>query len=318
MIEIEKPRISVQEVSDDETYGKFVFEPLERGFGSTLGNSLRRVLLSSLVGAAPTSVRIDGVMHEFTTIPGVKEDVAEIILNIKGIVSKLLNCSEKTVELTANGEGVLTAGMIKCDSDIEIVNKNHHIVTCNEDAKFSMEITFKTGRGYVSVEKNKRTMQSNILGVLPIDSIYTPVTKVNYTIENTRVGQVIDYDKLLLEVWTNGIITAQEAVSQASRILISHFELFVKFAKGEVDDEKIFVKTVEDPEDKNSDISIDDLELSVRAYNCLKRSGINSIQDLTSRTRAEMEKVRNLGKKSLEEVLKKVDEMGLKFREEIE
>ncbi len=310
MIEIEKPRISLQEISEDKTYGKFVVEPLERGFGNTLGNSLRRILLSSLPGVAPNSIKIDGVMHEFSTIDGVKEDVTEIVLNIKNILAKL-NCEEeKTVEIDAKGPCEATAGMIIHDSDVEIINSNQHIATLGEGAKLRMDITLDKGRGYVSAERHKANGANNAIGVLPVDSIYTPVVKVNYSVENTRVGQITDFDKLSLEVWTNGVITAEEAVSLAAKILIEHFNLFLSLSDV-AERTSLMVEKSDSKITKNLDVTIDELELSVRSYNCLKRAGINTVQDLTSKTEEEMMKVRNLGRKSLDEVIEKLHSMGL-------
>ena len=310
MIEIEKPRISLQEISEDKTYGKFVVEPLERGFGNTLGNSLRRILLSSLPGVAPNSIKIDGVMHEFSTIDGVKEDVTEIVLNIKNILAKL-NCEEeKTVEIDAKGPCEVTAGMIIHDSDVEIINSNQHIATLGEGAKLRMDITLDKGRGYVSAERHKANGANNAIGVLPVDSIYTPVVKVNYSVENTRVGQITDFDKLSLEVCTNGVITAEEAVSLAAKILIEHFNLFLSLSDV-AERTSLMVEKSDSKITKNLDVTIDELELSVRSYNCLKRAGINTVQDLTSKTEEEMMKVRNLGRKSLDEVIEKLHSMGL-------
>lgn len=310
MIEIEKPRISIAEISDDGTYGKFVVEPLERGFGNTLGNSLRRILLSSLPGVAAKSIKIDGVLHEFSTIPGVKEDVTEIVLNVKGILAKL-NCDEaKTVEIHAKGPCEVTSGTIIHDSEVEILNPSWHIATLGEDAALDMEITLDKGRGYVSAERNKSFMTEEVIGLLPVDSIYTPVLKVNYSVENTRVGQITDYDKLSLEVWTNGVILAEEAVSIGAKILIEHFKLF--FGLSEIAEKtSVMVEPEVNNASKNLDVTIDELELSVRSYNCLKRAGINTVKDLTSRTEEDMIKVRNLGRKSLDEVIEKLNSMGL-------
>lgn len=310
MIEIEKPRISLQEVSDDKNYGTFVVEPLERGFGNTLGNSLRRVLLSSLPGVAPSSIKIDGVMHEFSTIPGVKEDVTAIVLNIKDVLAKIHCDEDKTVEINAVGPCEVTAGMIIHDSDVEIINPNHHIATLGEGAKLRMDIVLSKGRGYVSAERHKANGDDNAIGVLPVDSIYTPVVKVNYTVENTRVGQITDFDKLSLKVWTNGVITAEEAVSLAAKILIEHLSLFVELSDV-AENTTLMVEKVSNPGVKKLDVTIDDLELSVRSYNCLKRAGINTLQDLTSKSEEDMMKVRNLGRKSLDEVLERLHSMGM-------
>ena len=297
MIEIEKPRIKTRVLSDDGRYGKFVVEPLERGFGITLGNSLRRILLSSLPGVAVTSVKIDGVLHEFTTIPGVKEDVTDIILNVKGITAKLYCDEVKTVRINAVGPCEVTAGSIEADSDIEILNPDWHIATLSEGAKLVMELTFDKGRGYVPGDKNKKTQEYTTLGILPTDSIYTPVVKANYSVENTRVGQITDYDKLTLEVWTNGVITANEAMSIGARILIDHLELFVGLA----DDvsRPVMVETGKDETTNKGlgEITIEDLDLSVRSFNCLKRAGIHTVGDLVGKSESEMMKVRNLGRK---------------------
>ena len=310
MIEIEKPRISIAEISDDGTYGKFIVEPLERGFGNTLGNSLRRILLSSLPGVAAKSIKIDGVLHEFSTIPGVKEDVTEIVLNVKGILAKL-NCNEaKTVEIHAKGPCEVTSGTIIHDSDVEILNSDWHIATLGPDATLDMEITLDKGRGYVSADRNKAFLTDNVIGVLAVDSIYTPVLKVNYTVENTRVGQITDFGKLSLEVWTNGVVLAEEAVSIASKILIEHFNLFLGLSEI-AEKTSVMVEPESSNATRNLDVTIDELELSVRSYNCLKRAGINTVKDLTSKTEDEMIKVRNLGRKSLDEVIEKLNSMGL-------
>ena len=310
MIEIEKPRISIAEIADDGTYGKFIVEPLERGFGNTLGNSLRRILLSSLPGVAAKSIKIDGVLHEFSTIPGVKEDVTEIVLNVKGILAKL-NCNEaKTVEIHAKGPCEVTSGTIIHDNDVEILNSDWHIATLGPDATLDMEITLDKGRGYVSADRNKAFLTDNVIGVLAVDSIYTPVLKVNYTVENTRVGQITDFDKLSLEVWTNGVVLAEEAVSIASKILIEHFNLFLGLSEI-AEKTSVMVEPESSNATKNLDVTIDELELSVRSYNCLKRAGINTVKDLTSKTEDEMIKVRNLGRKSLDEVIEKLNSMGL-------
>lgn len=317
MIEIEQPKIEVELLSDDGSYGKFVVEPLERGFGNTLGNSLRRVLLSSLPGVAVTSIKIDGVLHEFSTIPGVKEDVAEIILNMKGLIARL-NCDEpKTVEIKAEGPCDVTAASISCDSEVEILNPNMHIATLGDKSKLDMEITIDRGRGYVSAERNKANMPSNIIGMLPVDSIYTPVLKVNYNVENTRVGQITDYDKLMLEVWTNGVINAQEAVSIAAKVLTEHLNLFVALSdKGS--STEVMVVSDDKESERILEMTIEELDLSVRSFNCLKRAGINTVRDLINRSEEDMMKVRNLGRKSLEEVINKVASLGLSFEKEEE
>ncbi|HIY26735.1 MAG TPA: DNA-directed RNA polymerase subunit alpha [Candidatus Acutalibacter pullistercoris] len=317
MIEIERPKIEIAEISENGTYGKFVVEPLERGFGTTLGNSLRRVLLSSLPGVAVKSVKIDGVLHEFSTIPGVKEDVTEIILNIKGLVAKLHCDGPKTVEISAEGPCVVTADSIKCDSEVEILNPDLHIATLGEGAKLYMELTLDKGRGYVSNERNKQNMQEGVIGEIAVDSIYTPVLKVNFNVESTRVGQSIDFDKLTLEVWTNGVINAQEAVSLAAKVLTDHLNLFVDLSdKGK--STEIMVEKDEGGKEKVLEMTIEELDLSVRSFNCLKRAGINTVEDLINRSEEDMMKVRNLGRKSLEEVIWKLASLGLSLRKEDE
>jgi DNA-directed RNA polymerase subunit alpha len=317
MIEIEKPKIEAVDLSLDGTYGKFVVEPLERGFGITLGNSLRRVLLSSLPGYAVTSIKIDGVLHEFSTIPGVKEDVTEIVLNIKSLTAKLQCDGPKTVVIDAEGPCVVTAANIKCDSEVEILNPALRIATLGEGAKLYMEINLDRGRGYVSGERNKQNMTTNVIGMLPVDSIYTPVNKVNYTVENTRVGQITDYDKLTMEVWTNGTITTQEAVSLAAQILMEHLNLFKNLSDSSSGGE-ILVESGSSSQDKLLDMTIEELDLSVRSFNCLKRAGINTVADLTTKTEEDMMKVRNLGRKSLEEVIQKLQSLGFDLRKEEE
>ena len=314
MIEIEKPRIETAVLSEDGQYGKFVVEPLERGFGTTLGNSLRRILLSSLPGVAVTSMKIDGVVHEFTFVNGVKEDVTEIVLNVKGITAKLFCDEAKTVRIHAVGPCEVTAGSIETDADIQILNPDWHIATLSEGAKLDMELTFDRGRGYVPVDKSKKTQEFVTLGVLPVDSIYTPVLKVNYSVENTRVGQITDYDKLTIEVWTNGVINANEAMSIGARILTEHLNLFVGLS-----DDVALPKMVEKDEEKTENtlsMTIEDLDLSVRSFNCLKRAGIHTVEDLVNKTEAEMMKVRNLGRKSFEEVMQKLASLGYKFPKE--
>ncbi|OPZ93343.1 MAG: DNA-directed RNA polymerase subunit alpha [Firmicutes bacterium ADurb.Bin419] len=308
MIEIEKPRIECVISSEDNTYGKFVVEPLERGYGITLGNSLRRILLSSLPGIAVTSIKIDGVLHEFSTVPGVVEDVTEIILNVKGLSLDLHGEGPKVVYIDADGEGVVTAADIKADAEVEILNPDHKIATLSGDHKLYMELTLDRGRGYVSAEKNKHPGQP--IGVIPVDSIYTPVTKVNYTVENTRVGQVTDYDKLTLEVWTNGSIKADEAISLGAKIMSEHLNLFIDLSDNAKNAE-IMVEKEETKKEKVLEMTIEELDLSVRSYNCLKRAGINTVEDLTNRTEEDMMKVRNLGRKSLEEVFNKLKALGL-------
>ena len=317
MMEIERPKIDTASLSADGRYGKFVVEPLERGFGTTLGNSLRRVLLSSLPGVAVTSIKIDGVVHEFSTIDGVKEDVTEIVLNVKGITAKLYSDTPKTVRIEASGEGEVTAGSIQQDADIEILNPDWHIATLAENAKLIMELTFDKGRGYVPSERNKQNAEQASLGALPVDSIYTPVLKVNYTVENTRVGQITDYDKLTLEVWTDGTISAQEAVSFAARILTEHLNLFVTLSQ-EAMSAEIMVEEDDKGKEKALEMTIEELDLSVRSFNCLKRAGINTVEDLINKSEDEMMKVRNLGRKSLEEVVAKLDSLGFKLTKDDE
>lgn len=317
MIEIEKPRIETEELTEDGKHGRFVVEPLERGFGNTLGNSLRRVLLSSLEGCAVTSIKIDGVLHEFSTIPGVKEDVTEIVLNMKSVVAKLYETSPKVVEISAQGPCVVTAGDIKCDSEVEILNPEQHIATLGEDAKLNMEITIDKGRGYIPAERNKLISGNNVIGVLPIDSIYTPVLKVNYTVDNTRVGQITDYDKLTLDVWTNGVINAQEAVSLAAKVLTEHLNLFVNLSdKASI--AEVMVEKDDKGKEKILEMTIEDLDLSVRSFNCLKRAGINTVEDLINKSEEDMMKVRNLGRKSLEEVIQKLNSLGFSLQKEDE
>jgi len=308
MIEIEKPRIECIETPVDESYGKYIVEPLERGYGTTLGNSLRRVLLSSLPGTAVTTVKIAGIQHEFSTIPGVKEDVTEIVLNIKGIIARLHSDGPKTVYIEAVGEGEITAGDIKADAEVEILNPELHIASLGPDGALSMELTVSHGRGYVTAEKNKPAQA--IIGVIPIDSIYTPVLKVNYTVENTRVGNQTDFDKLTIEVWTDKTITARDAVSLGAKILCDHFTLFTDLSET-VGSRSTVVEKVETQRDKVLEMTIEELDLSVRSFNCLKRANINTVEDLISKTQEEMIKVRNLGRKSLEEVEHKLAMMGL-------
>ncbi len=309
MLEIERPKIERQEISNK--YGRFIVEPLERGYGITLGNSLRRMLLSSLPGAAITWVRIDGVLHEFSTIPGVVEDTTEIILNLKGLALKLHGDGPKIVRTEAEGEGEVTAADIITGGEVEILNPELHIATLEKGGRLYMEMSVEKGRGYVSAEKNKREDQP--IGTIPMDSLFSPVHKVNFKVENTRVGQVTDYDKLTLEVWTNGTITPAEAVSSAAKILIEHQQLFVDLTD-KIDDEVTIVDKQEEEHDRLLDMSIEELDLSVRSYNCLKRAGINTVGELVNRTPEEMMKVRNLGKKSLEEVTRKLTELNLSLR----
>lgn len=308
MIEIEKPRIETAEIKSDGTYGRFVLEPLERGYGTTLGNSLRRVLLSSLPGVAVTSIKIDGVQHEFSTIPGVKEDVTEIVLNIKGLIAKIHGEAPKTVYIEAEGECEVTAGDIKADSEVEILDPGMHIATLSQGAKLYMEIVIDRGRGYVPSERNKQNLQSTI-GVIPVDSIYTPVLKVNYTVENTRVGQITDYDKLTLEIWTDGTISAKEAVSLGAKVLNEHLNLFIDLSE-EAYNTEIMVEKDDKGKKKVLEMTIEELDLSVRSFNCLKRAGINTVEDLINKSEDDMMKVRNLGRKSLEEVVEKLKNLG--------
>ena len=308
MIEIEKPRIECQESPDDISYGKFVVEPLERGYGTTLGNSLRRALLSSLPGTAPTSIRIAGVQHEFSTIPGVKEDVTEIVLNVKGIIARLHCDGPKTVYIEAAGECEVTAGDIKADGEVEILNPELHIASLGPDGALSMEITLAHGRGYVPADKNKSAQQ--VIGTIPVDSIYAPVLKVNYAVENTRVGNQTDFDKLTIEVWTDKTISARDALSLGAKILCDHFTLFTDLSDTIGNSCTVVEKEPERP-DTVMKMTIEELDLSVRSFNCLKRANINTVEDLTNKTEEEMIKVRNLGRKSLEEVEHKLAMMGL-------
>ena len=308
MIEIEKPRIECLESPDDISYGKFVVEPLERGYGTTLGNSLRRVLLSSLPGYAPTSIRIAGVQHEFSMIPGVKEDVTEIVLNVKGIIARLHCDGPKTVYIEAAGECEVTAGDIKADAEVEILNPELHIASLGPDGALSMEITLDHGRGYIPADKNKSAQQ--VIGTIPVDSIYAPVLKVNYAVENTRVGNQTDFDKLTVEVWTDKTISARDALSLGAKILCDHFTLFTDLSDTIGNSCTVVEKEPERP-DTVMKMTIEELDLSVRSFNCLKRANINTVEDLTNKTEEEMIKVRNLGRKSLEEVEHKLAMMGL-------
>ena len=319
MIEREKPNITTVNLSEDGKSGKFIVDPLERGYGITLGNSLRRILLSSLPGVAVTSIKIDGVLHEFSTIPGVKEDVTEIVLNVKGITAKLHCNTPKTVVIDVTGAQNVTAGDIKQDSDIEILNPEHHIATVGANERFYMELTFEHGRGYVSQERNKQnhTMLSQTtsapIGTIYTDSIYTPVYNVNYSVENTRVGNITDYDKLTLEVLTNGTISAKEAISLGAKILNEHLNLFVDLSD-EARNAEIMVEREAVKKEKVLEMTIEELDMSVRSFNCLKRAGIDTVEDLTNRTEEDMIKVRNLGKKSLEEVIQKLHSLGLTLK----
>ncbi|HEY9582324.1 MAG TPA: DNA-directed RNA polymerase subunit alpha [Savagea sp.] len=313
MIEIEKPKIETVELSEDNSFGKFVVEPLERGYGNTLGNSLRRVLLSSLPGAAVTSIQIDGVLHEFSTVEGVVEDVATIVLNIKQLAMKIYSEDEKVLEIDAKGEGVVTAADIMHDSDVEILNPDLPIATLGKNAHLRMRMYAVRGRGYATSEENKR--EDLAIGVIPVDSIYTPVSRVNYQVENTRVGQSTNFDKLTLDIWTDGSIGPKEAVSLGAKILTEHLNIFVNMTD-EAQEAEIMVEKEEDETEKVLEMTIEELDLSVRSYNCLKRAGINTVHELTNKTEAEMMKVRNLGKKSLAEVKNKLDELNLELRSE--
>lgn len=313
MVEIEKPRIECFEDPGDESYGKYVVEPLERGYGTTLGNSLRRILLSSLPGTAVTSIKIAGVPHEFSTIPGVKEDVTEIVLNVKSIIARLHCDGPKTVYIEATGECEVKAGDIKTDSEVEILNPDLHIATLGPDATLNMELTIGKGRGYVPAERNKP--QQAIIGVIPVDSVYTPVLKVNYNVENTRVGNMTDFDKLTIEVWTNKTISARDAISLGAKILCDHIALFTNLSEN-VGKSSTVVEKAETQRDKVLEMTIEEMDLSVRSFNCLKRANINTVEDLISKTESEMMKVRNLGRKSLEEVINKLAMMGLSLAKE--
>ena len=315
MIEFERPNIKCLEMDNENNYAKFVCEPLERGYGVTIGNSLRRILLSSLPGAAITSVKIEGVVHEFSTIPNVVEDVPEIIVNLKQVRLKLHDNEEKSIRIDFKGEGEVKAGDIITDSTVEILNPDLHIATLSEGAHLQIEMTANMGRGYNSAEKNKKDNQP--LGVLPIDSIYTPVKKVNYAVENTRVGQNIDYDKLTIELWTDGSLAPYEALSLAAKVMTGHLELFIDLSET-AKNTQVMIEKEENKKEKVLEMSIEDLELSVRSFNCLKRAGISTVEDITNKTEAEMMKVRNLGKKSLDEVTYKLHSLGLDFAKEEE
>ncbi|ABY41401.1 MULTISPECIES: DNA-directed RNA polymerase subunit alpha [Bacillus] len=313
MIEIEKPKIETVELNEDAKYGKFVIEPLERGYGTTLGNSLRRILLSSLPGAAVTAIQIDGVLHEFSTVEGVVEDVTTMILNLKKLALKIYSDEEKTLEIDVQGEGIVTAADITHDSDVEILNPDLHIATLAKNAHFRMRLTAKRGRGYTPADANKSEDQP--IGVIPIDSIYTPVSRVTYQVEKTRVGQVANYDKLTLDVWTDGSIGPKEAISLGAKILTEHLNIFVGLTD-EAQNAEIMVEKEEDQKEKVLEMTIEELDLSVRSYNCLKRAGINTVQELANKTEEDMMKVRNLGRKSLEEVKHKLEELGLGLRKD--
>ena len=315
MIEFEKPNIECLEVNDENNYAKFVCEPLERGYGVTIGNSLRRILLSSLPGCSITSVKIDGVLHEFSTIPNVVEDVPEIIVNLKNVRLKFDENEEKTLRIDFNGEGEVTAADIMTDGTVEILNPDLHIATVSEGGSLKMELTADRGRGYNSAEQKKKPNQD--ISVLPIDSIYTPVKKVNYQVENTRVGQMVDYDKLTIEVWTDGSLKAHEALSLAAKVMTGHLELFIDLSEA-TKNTQVMIEKEESKKGKVLEMSIEELELSVRSFNCLKRAGIATVEDLTNKTEADMMKVRNLGKKSFDEVTAKLHSLGLDFAKEDE
>jgi DNA-directed RNA polymerase subunit alpha len=312
LLEIEKPKIECVEISEDGFYGKFVIEPLERGYGITLGNAMRRILLSSLPGVAANHVRIDGVLHEFSTVPGVKEDVTELILNVKSLALTMNGDGNRTIYIDAKGPGRVTAGDIRTEGDVQIINKDLHIATLDDNGRLYMELLVNRGRGYVSQNKNKS--EEMPIGTIPVDSIYTPVKRVNFVVENTRVGQITDYDKLTLEVWTNGTIKPEEAISLSAKILIEHFKLFMTLTD-HANDVEILIEKEEDKKEKVLEMTIEELDLSVRSYNCLKRAGINTVQELTERTMDDMMKVRNLGKKSLEEVEQKLEALGLGLKQ---
>ena len=315
MIEFEKPNIECLEVDNNNNYAKFVCEPLERGYGVTIGNSLRRILLSSLTGCALTSVKIEGVLHEFSSIPNVVEDVPEIIVNLKNVRLKFTENEEKVMRINFKGEGEVTAGDIITDGTVEILNPDLHIATVAEGGQLIMELTADMGRGYSPSEKNKKPNQD--ISVLPIDSIYTPVKKVNYQVKNTRVGQMVDYDKLIIEVWTDGSLKAHEALSLAAKVMTGHLELFIDLSEA-TKNTQVMIEKEESKKEKVLETSIEELELSVRSFNCLKRAGISTVEDLTNRSENDMMKVRNLGKKSLDEVIAKLHSLGLNFRQEDE
>jgi len=311
MIEIEKPTIETVEISEDASFGKFVVEPLERGYGTTLGNSLRRILLSSLPGAAVTSVQIDGALHEFSTIDGVVEDVTTIVLNLKKLALKIYSDDVKTLELDVQGEGQVTAADLTYDSDVEVLNPDLHIATLNNTGSLYMKLTAERGRGYRPADQNKQSDQP--IGVIPVDSLFSPVERVSYQVENTRVGQSANFDKLTLDVWTNGSIRPEEAVSLGAKVLTEHLNIFVSLTE-EAQDAEIMVEKEEDQKEKVLEMTIEELDLSVRSYNCLKRAGINTVQELTTKSEEDMMKVRNLGRKSLDEIKSKMEELGLQLR----
>jgi len=317
MIEIERPVITASYLNKNNSHGRFIIEPLERGYGMTLGNSLRRILLSSLPGVAVTAVKIEGVLHEISTIPHVKEDVTQIILNVKGITAKLHSEGPKIVVIDAQGEGLVTAGTIKTDAMLEILNPLHRVATLNERARLYMELTFDRGSRYVTAEKNKMDVQNPPIGVIYTDSIFTPVYMVNYSVEDTRVGNITDYDKLIMEVKTNGVVSAKEALSLAAKILNEHLNLFIELSD-EGKKAEILVEREENIKEKVLEMTIEELDMSVRSFNCLKRAGIDTVEDLVNRTEEDMIKVRNLGKKSLEEVMQKLTSFGLSLRTEDE
>jgi DNA-directed RNA polymerase subunit alpha len=314
MIEIEKPRIECIGTDENSSYGKFIVEPLERGYGTTLGNSLRRILLSSLPGTAVTTVKIAGIQHEFSAIPGVREDVTELILNIKDIIAKIHSPGVKNVRIEADGEGVVTAGDIIADSDVEILNPDLHIATLADGGKLDMEMTLSHGRGYIPADRNKPPQ--SVIGLIPVDSVYTPVLKVNFSVENTRVGNMTDFDKLTLEVWTDSTLSARDAVSLGAKILADLLMIFTDLSE-ELGKSNTVVVKPENQRDKILEMTIEELDLSVRSFNCLKRAGINTVEDLSGKSENDMMKVRNLGRKSLEEVINKLQTMGLTLREEI-
>ena len=312
MIEIEKPR--VERLESDENYGRYEISPLERGYGTTLGNSLRRILLSSLPGAALTSVKVEGVKHEFSAIPGVVEDMTDLILNLKEVVVKYSGEEETSIRLEAEGEGEVTAGDFVSSGDVQVVNKDHHIATLAEDGRLVLEATVHKGRGYHTAEENKDLFENNVIGLIPIDSAYSPINRANFNIENTRVGQVTDFDRLVLEVNTNGSINPDDAISLAAKIMVEHLELFINLTD-EIEDVEIMVEVEEEEKDKILDTTIEELELSVRSSNCLKRAGINTVEELVDKTEDDLMKVRNLGKKSLQEIKDKLDELELDLKE---
>jgi len=315
MIEIERPTITIANQTDDGSAGRFFIEPLERGYGVTLGNSLRRIMMSSLPGVAVTSMKIDGILHEISVIPGVEEDVPEIVMNVKGIIAKLYTSASRTVIIEQNGKGVVTAAAIRTDAELEIINPDHHIMTCNSDAKVYMELTFDHGRGYVSGEKNKLAIPNAPIGLIFVDSIFSPTYMVNYTVENTRVGNITDYDKLIMDVKTSGVISAKEALSLAAKVLNEHLNLFVELSD-EGKKAEIMVEREENVKEKVLEMTIEELDMSVRSFNCLKRANIDTVEDLINRTEEDMMKVRNLGKKSLEEVIQKLETLGLSLKRE--